>query len=87
MAAADLAAAEHLVVGKNKLTMKKFLLAAVLGLSMLSFSGATIPTDKFVLEKVECKYAQCKATAKSTGNRCKHCVSESVDKYCWQHIK
>lgn len=34
---------------------------------------------------LECKYGQCKATAKSTGKRCKHCVSNDGDKYCWQH--
>lgn len=33
----------------------------------------------------DCKYDQCHATAKSTGNRCKHCVSERGDLYCWQH--
>lgn len=32
-----------------------------------------------------CKYSQCKATAKSTGNRCKHCVSNKGDSFCWQH--
>jgi len=36
-------------------------------------------------ENVECQYAQCQATAKSTGNRCKHCVSNSGDTYCYQH--
>jgi len=34
---------------------------------------------------VTCKYDQCHATAKSTGKRCKHCVSKKGDKYCWQH--
>jgi len=34
---------------------------------------------------VECKYSQCQATAKSTGNQCKHCVSNEGDSYCWQH--
>ena len=32
-----------------------------------------------------CKYGQCKATAASTGNQCKHCVSSSSDSYCYQH--
>lgn len=33
----------------------------------------------------DCKYDQCHATAKSTGKRCKHCVSNKGDLYCWQH--
>ncbi len=33
----------------------------------------------------ECKYNQCQATAKSTGNQCKHCVSNSGDSFCYQH--
>ena len=32
-----------------------------------------------------CRYGQCHATAKSTGNRCKHCVSNQGDLYCSQH--
>ncbi len=32
-----------------------------------------------------CKYDQCRATAKSTGQRCRHCVSNYGDSYCWQH--
>lgn len=37
------------------------------------------------IENIECKYRQCNATAKSTGNRCKHCVSSNDDYQCWQH--
>ena len=37
------------------------------------------------IENVECKYRQCNATAKSTGKRCKHCVSKSSDYQCYQH--
>ena len=32
-----------------------------------------------------CRYGQCHATAKSTGLRCRHCVSNEGDLYCWQH--
>ncbi len=32
-----------------------------------------------------CRYSQCYATAKSTGLRCQHCVSNSGDIYCYQH--
>jgi hypothetical protein len=35
--------------------------------------------------KNDCTYGQCSATAKSTGERCRHCVSNSTDIYCWQH--
>jgi len=34
---------------------------------------------------LECKIRQCNATAKSTGVRCKHCVSDQADFKCWQH--
>jgi hypothetical protein len=33
----------------------------------------------------ECRYGQCYATAQSTGYRCRHCVSNNGDLYCWQH--
>ncbi|WP_338769866.1 hypothetical protein WAF17_10730 [Bernardetia sp. ABR2-2B] len=36
-------------------------------------------------EILDCKYGQCKATAKSTGKQCKHCVSNSGENYCWQY--
>lgn len=32
-----------------------------------------------------CQYGQCHAIAKSTGERCKHCVSKKGDAYCYQH--
>lgn len=35
--------------------------------------------------KNDCTYGQCSATAKSTGERCRHCVSNSGDIYCWEH--
>ena len=36
-------------------------------------------------ECVECRYDQCHAIAKSTGKRCRHCVSNYGDLYCYQH--
>ena len=33
----------------------------------------------------ECHFGQCQAIAKSTGQQCKHCVSNKGDLYCWQH--
>ena len=40
-----------------------------------------------IVASQNCNYGQCKATAKSTGKQCKHCVSNSGDSYCWQHKK
>lgn len=67
--------------------MKKFLIGSglALGLLLTSFTVSTstpAPTGK---DSVGCYYGQCYATAKSTGNRCKHCVSNEGDSYCWQH--
>jgi|TARA_R110000751_G_scaffold301415_5_gene413826 hypothetical protein len=42
-------------------------------------------SNQSTIEKVECTYGQCHAKAKSTGKRCKHCVSNKGDKNCWQH--
>lgn len=44
-----------------------------------------IPSSKEHIEISECHYGQCHAKTKSTGNRCKHCVSKPGDTYCWQH--
>lgn len=66
--------------------MKKLLLIVALPL-LLSAGVNQIKQVDFELSKetVECKYRQCNATAKSTGKRCKHCVSKSSDYQCWQH--
>ena len=68
--------------------MKKIFLLLV-SLSLLSFTSNFMDNSLEKIstrnETVECKYGQCYATAKSTGNRCKHCVSNSRDQYCWQH--
>lgn len=68
--------------------MKKILLLLLIPLLLSSFStNITSENNTFTLdfELIECKYGQCKATAKSTGNRCKHCVSNEGDSNCWQH--
>ena len=57
---------------------------SVIGLSSMSNNVETT-FDTQVQELVDCKYGQCHATAKSTGNRCKHCVSNQGDMYCYQH--
>lgn len=43
--------------------------------------SATVSTN----EEVNCRHGQCLAIAKSTGERCKHCVSNPGDLYCYQH--
>lgn len=67
--------------------MKKLLLGLGLGIVLLGGVSATTynNTDKETYDSNACRYGQCYATAKSTGNRCKHCVSEKGDYYCWQH--
>jgi hypothetical protein len=72
---------------------KKLLLSllAALGFALMSFSAMPSFTTESVasqsIENIdyECKYGQCYGTAKSTGKRCKHCVSKKGDKYCYQH--
>ena len=67
--------------------MKKLLFIALVSLMTMSF--LSIDNSKEIkeesIETVECKIRQCNATAKSTGKRCKHCVSKSEDKQCYQH--
>ena len=68
-------------------------LGAALLLTLVSFSVFSTDTNSVNLstEKIQedislgCKYDQCHATAKSTGKRCRHCVSNQGDLYCWQH--
>ena len=70
-------------------SMKKFLILflalAIIGLSSYTVNSETEIYSQNTIENVECKYDQCHATAKSTGKRCKHCVSKKGDLYCWQH--
>ena len=67
----------------------QFLVAVTIVITALM--GFTYPavysrqTQVQVEADLTCNYGQCNATAKSTGNRCKHCVSNSGDLYCWQH--
>jgi hypothetical protein len=71
---------------KHLLKLGIALTLAVVGISTTSFGEKQFnqiasPTE----EVLDCHYGQCKATAKSTGNRCRHCVSNEGDSYCWQH--
>ncbi len=68
--------------------MKNILLLGLLLVSTLSFAKTTSYTTSIVTYKknvIECRFGQCQATAKSTGKQCKHCVSNSGDKFCFQH--
>ncbi len=59
-----------------------FILISVISIVNPSSSKASYSTNT---EMSTCKNGQCRATAKSTGNRCKHCVSNYGDSYCFQH--
>lgn len=62
------------------------LIIGVIGfLSFRTFNNNDVKTSAINYSTVNCKIGQCQATAKSTDNRCKHCVSNSGDSYCWQH--
>jgi hypothetical protein len=71
--------------------MKKIILGISLFVALgISYSFISPESIKLIsnqsnIEKVECNYGQCHATAKSTGNRCKHCVSNKGDNNCYQH--
>lgn len=69
------------------MNMKKLLLLA-LTVGLFGFTTTTNVIDEcseIENTAVACNYGQCRATAKSTGNQCKHCVSKSGDSYCYQH--
>ena len=69
--------------------MKKVLLLVFTFLTLTIFSfdsfKSKIVDTCVASEELECRFRQCHATAKSTGKRCKHCVSKEYDYYCWQH--
>ena len=67
--------------------MKKLLLIISISLISMSFlpNKESQPIKSDFVENVECKIRQCNATAKSTGKRCKHCVSKKEDYQCYQH--
>jgi hypothetical protein len=60
-----------------------------LGLSLVlilgSFVAHNTAPETIQYKEADCKYRQCKAIAKSTDKRCKHCVSNADDLYCYQH--
>ena len=56
-----------------------------INLSFNSIKFNVVNDQQFVETYNDCKYGQCQGIAQSTGNRCKHCVSNRGDKYCYQH--
>ena len=64
--------------------MKKILLALSLTFAGLTLTSSTLGKITSSSE-LTCQYGQCQAIAKSTGEQCKHCVSNAGDNYCWQH--
>ena len=72
---------------KNLKVISLVLLLGIGALGSLSFSSGikTNLNNIEVSESAGCKFSQCTATAKSTGQRCKHCVSNAGDSKCWQH--
>jgi hypothetical protein len=68
--------------------MKNIFLALFLLGSTLAIAKTNKSTSISISSKkssIECRFGQCQATAKSTGQQCKHCVSNSGDKFCYQH--
>ena len=70
--------------------MKKNLYPIIFFFLIFIVSGFTLRTENAYSNSANteistCNYGQCRATAKSTGNRCRHCVSNSGDWYCFQH--
>jgi hypothetical protein len=65
----------------------KILILLAIPLLLLGFTHSRISNDydTTLKDALECKFSQCQAIAKSTGNQCKHCVSNKGDLYCWQH--
>ncbi len=73
---------------KKLLVFSSFILVTVFSFGHLRANNQNIaPTsgNELATEFVACKFRQCNATAKSTGNRCKHCVSKDTHWQCWQH--
>jgi hypothetical protein len=62
---------------------------SVLSVGLHSFANSTSADSlETTLEEsvaYACRFDQCRATAKSTGQRCRHCVSNYGDVYCYQH--
>jgi hypothetical protein len=62
-----------------------FLIAIVIGSYSFIAPKDTLVQRAKIEECMDCRFDQCHAIAKSTGLRCRHCVSYSGDMFCWQH--
>jgi hypothetical protein len=70
----------------KKLFGKVILVAVcILSLTLFAHSNVNELNITSIETEYDCKWDQCHATAASTGQRCKHCVSNEGDLYCWQH--
>lgn len=67
--------------------MKKIFLSLFIYTALFGFTPIEKITYFKVVSTIVCKNGQCQATAKSTGQQCKHCVSKEGDTYCFQHKK
>ena len=70
--------------------IKSIFLTAVIATTITagySFTANQIvhPQELEESNTLKCKHGQCHAIAKSTSVRCKHCVSNEGDRFCWQH--
>jgi hypothetical protein len=65
--------------------MKRIITSLLMVFVFMSFSPETKTISHNITYITNCKFGQCQATAKSTGKQCKHCVSKSGDKFCFQH--
>jgi len=74
-----------LPINKSIHHMKKILLIFGASFFLLSVNSLEEINQVQTDYSLECKYRQCNATAKSTGKRCKHCVSSASDYQCYQH--
>jgi hypothetical protein len=75
-----------MIMKKTRIKIGIVLLLSVIGLTTTSFTAFSHSNEDTSIESTQgCHYGQCQAIAKSTGQQCRHCVSNSGDHYCWQH--
>lgn len=69
----------------QKLLLGTLILSASFGILSFTMSSDQKPKKTKTEECSTCRFDQCHAIAKSTGVRCRHCVSNYGDLYCYQH--
>jgi len=70
---------------KKSYRILSFIICIIILSSVASSNVRKDDTNIKIILNYECHYGQCNAIAKSTGQRCLHCVSNPGDLYCWQH--